>query len=371
MKVSDIMRVMESIAPARLAEPWDRIGLQVGNAEADAGTLLVGMTPTLPLLAEAVELNARMIICHHPLLFKPLTSLTDSSPAERITAGLVRHGIAFFAAHTNYDVAPGGVNDALAELIGLTQVQPLSYANSRLAKIVVFVPEEALEKVADAICAAGAGHIGAYSHCTFRIPGTGTFLPLEGAQPYIGEKGKLEKVAEIRIESIVPEELVPGVVEAIRKSHPYEEPAFDVYQLANERREAGLGRWGIIAKPLPAAEFLAAVARTLDLDCIHYVGDGGRTVSRIAVVGGAGGDYLKDAIARKCDVLITGDVRHHVHLEAADRGIILADAGHAQTEWPGVIALHKRLAKLLPAVRMMLSTSEQGMIKGVRGMKNE
>jgi len=155
------------------------------------------------------------------------------------------------------------------------------------------------------------------------------------------------------------------VVDAIRKSHPYEEPAFDVYQLVNERREAGLGRWGMLPKPLPAAEFLAGVARALDVECIHYVGDGARAVSRIAVVGGAGGDYVKDAIARKCDVLVTSDVRHHVLLEAADRGIILADAGHGHTEWPGIVALHTRLAKLLPQVRVVLSTGERGMIKGM------
>ncbi|HUW32624.1 MAG TPA: Nif3-like dinuclear metal center hexameric protein [Planctomycetota bacterium] len=367
MKVSEIMRVMETIAPARLAEPWDRIGLQIGSAESDVDALLVGMTPTFPLLAQAIEQNARMIVCHHPLIFKPLAALTDSSPVEQVAAGFIRHGIAFFAAHTNYDVAPGGVNDALASLLGLTQVQPLSFTNSRYAKVAVFVPKEALEKVSDAICAAGAGHIGAYSRCTFRIPGTGTFLPLEGARPYIGEKDKLEEVAELRLESIVPEELVPGVVEAIRKSHPYEEPAFDVYQLANERREPGLGRWGILPEPMPAAEMLAGVARKLKLGCLQYVGDGARIVSRVAVVGGAGGDYLKDALARECDVFITGDVRHHVFLEAADRGIVLADAGHAQTEWPGVIALHKRLAELLPGLRVMLSTSEEGVIKCVCG----
>ena len=363
MKVSEIMRVMEGIAPARLAEQWDKIGLQVGDADADVRSILVAMTPTLDLLHEAVAHDVQMLVCHHPLIFKPLSAITAASPTECIAAGLLKHSIAFFAAHTNYDSVPGGVNDALAAALGLREVQPLSFIDSTLVKVAVFVPAEAVEKVSAAMCDAGAGRLGAYSHCTFRIPGTGTFMPLEGSHPYVGERNKLERVAEIRIESIVPEEDAAGVVAAIRRTHPYEMPAFDVCRLQNERREAGLGRFGVLTQPMRAADFIAEVARKLNTSCINYVGDDARPVSTVAVCGGAGGDLVKDAISHRCDVLVTGDVRYHSFLEARDRGLILADAGHAPTEWPGVVALFNRLKAALPDVHTLLSDHEMTMIR--------
>lgn len=362
MKVSDITRVMEGIAPARLAEPWDRVGLQVGDADADVRSLLVAMTPTLDLLCEAVDRGVQMVICHHPLIFKPLSALTGSSPVERIAAGLLKHDIAFFAAHTNYDSATGGVNDALAAALGIREVQPLSTLDTKLVKIAVFVPAEALEKVSAAICDAGAGRIGAYSHCTFRIPGTGTFLPLEGAHPYAGEPHKLEQVAEIRLESVAPEEAVPDVVAAIRRSHPYEEPAFDIYPLQNARREMGLGRFGLLEQPMRAADFVAEVVRRLNTPCVHFAGDPGKSVSKVAVCGGAGGDLVKDALSHRCDLLVTGDVRYHTFLEAADSGLIVVDAGHAPTEWPGVVALFERLQATLP-ITVLLSDREMSAIR--------
>jgi len=359
MKVSDIMRVMEGIAPARLAEDWDHVGLQVGDAAADVRRVLVGLSPSLDLLSEAAGRGAQMVICHHPLIFQPLASLTGATPAEKIAAGFVKRDIAFFAAHTNLDNAPGGVNDALAEAVGLADVRALTFATSKLAKVVVFVPEEALEKVSAAICNAGAGRLGAYRDCTFRVPGTGTFTPMEGAHPYIGERGRLERVAEVRLESIVPEEAVPAVVAAIRASHPYEEPAYDVYRLQNERREAGLGRCGVLPRPARAEEFIARAADALHAPGISYAGDGTRLVSKVAVCGGAGGDLYRDALRLGCDLLLTGDVKYHAFLEANDAGIVLADAGHEHTELPGLRKMFHRLKQELGGVDVMMEEEKE------------
>jgi dinuclear metal center YbgI/SA1388 family protein len=365
MKIKDIAAVMEKLAPGRLAEENDPIGLQVGDFEADVRTLLVALDPSLGALNEAAEQDAQLVVSHHPLIFRPLTSLTGRTPAERRAVEFVRKGVALFAAHTNLDCAPGGINDTLARLLGITDIQPLSLARTALKKVVVFVPEDDLDAVAAAICAAGAGRIGAYSDCTFRVRGIGTFTPLEGAKPHIGQPGKLEHVGEVRLESIVSEENVAGVLAAISKSHPYEEPAFDVYPVENKRREAGLGRWGVLPCPMTAGDFISEVAGKLDAQGIRYVGDATRRVSRVAVCGGAGGDLYAEAVRRDCQVYVTGDVKYHAFLDACEEGLIVVDAGHAETELPGVIELHRRLRAELPDVEVLLSSSKGGAVSGI------
>jgi len=363
MKVMDIARVMEELAPARLAEDGDKIGLQVGDPAAEVRTLTLTLSPSAAALAHAIKHRAQMVISHHPLIFRPLAGLTNSTPAERIVSGLVRAGISLFAAHTNYDSAPGGVNDVLAGLLGIRNVQPLMQAATRLRKVVVFVPNDHLEKVSAAICNAGAGRLGAYRDCTFRSEGIGTFTPLEGARPFIGKRGKTERVAEVRLESIVPEECVDGVVSAIRRAHPYEEPAFDVFALETPRGEHGLGRWGELAKPVPLRRFASTVRRKLGAPGVRYVGDGDRSIRKVAVCGGAGGDFYMHALRHGCDLFVTGDVKYHVFIEAQQLGLAVIDAGHGHTELPGVRALQPRLAGLLPGVKVLLGEAEDKMIR--------
>ncbi|NQT18758.1 MAG: Nif3-like dinuclear metal center hexameric protein [Planctomycetes bacterium] len=365
MKIKDIAIVMESLAPERLAEIDDPIGLQVGNSDADVRTVLVALDPSRGVLNEAAERNAQLVVSHHPLIFTPLASLTDRTPAERRAVEFVKQDVALFAAHTNLDCAPGGINDSLAQLLGISYVQPLTRARTALKKIVVFVPAGDLDDVAAAMCAAGAGSIGAYTDCTFRVRGIGTFTPTAAADPHIGQAGRLEHVDEARLESIVREENVAEVLAAIRKAHPYEEPAFDVYPLENKRGEAGLGRWGVLPGPMAAADFIAEVAKKLGTRGIRYVGDATRRVSRVAVCGGAGADLYKEAVAHGCEVYVTGDVKYHAFLDACDDGLILVDAGHAETELPGVRELHRRLGAELPDVEVLLSRSEGGAVSGI------
>jgi len=358
MKIRQVIEVMEKLAPPRFAEEWDRIGLQVGDAEAEVQKVLVALTPSFDVLNEATACGAGIVVSHHPLIFKPLGSLTGGTPAQRLAVGFVKADVALFVAHTNLDGAPGGINDSLAECLGLRSIKPLTPSPGALKKIVVFVPEENLEQVAAAMCAAGAGRIGAYRDCTFRVRGTGAFTPTEHAQPYVGRPGKLEHVAEVRLESIVPQEDVAHVVAAIRRSHPYEEPAFDIYPLENGPVEGGGGRWGELERPAKAADFIAEVSEKLGARGIRYVGDPQREVSKVAVCGGAGGDLYPEAVSRGCQAYVTGDVKYHTFLDARDDGLILIDAGHAETELPGVRALRDRLNDALSDIEVMLSEDE-------------
>jgi len=358
MKIKDVAAVMEEIAPARLAEEWDHVGLQVGDADAEVSRLLVALTPTPGVLDEAARWNAQLVVSHHPLIFKPLESLTTATAGERLAVGFVRNGVGLFAAHTNYDSAPGGINDALAECLGLHDVRPMATARAKLHKFVVFLPHENLEAVAAAICEAGAGSIGEYSHCTFRSEGTGTFLPSERARPHIGEAGRLERVPEVRLESIMPANRTAAVVQAMLAAHPYEEPAFDIFPLENEFAESRLGRCGTLPRPMPAREFAEFAAKALDAACTRFAGDPEALVTDVAVCGGGGADLFPEAIARGCQAYVTGDVKYHTFADARDAGLVIVDAGHAETELPGVKALCRRLHEALHGVEVRLANDD-------------
>ncbi len=232
-RVAEIAEAVEQIAPVSLAEEWDNPGLQVGDPGARVGGVLVALTPLPEVFAEAEESGTDFLLFHHPLIFGGLSSVDASSYPGSLVTRAVRGGLSVYAAHTNYDAAPNGISVALADTLELEG--PLSVVAPRgaLRKLVVFVPEEAVEKVADALSAAGAGIIGDYTRCTFRSPGTGTFLPGEGSDPYLGERGRLERVEEVRLETVVPAHLAPAAVDAATAAHPYEEVAYDLYPLAD------------------------------------------------------------------------------------------------------------------------------------------
>ncbi len=345
VKCRTIMAAMEELAPAHLAADWDNVGLLVGSPDQDVSRVLVALDVT-PAVAEAAATGGiDLIIAHHPLIFKALTSLRTDRPIGRTLAALVRAGAAVFAAHTNLDAADGGVNDILASKLGLTALRPLSadYRES-LLKIVVFVPESHAEAVRQAMAAAGAGHIGNYSHCTFQASGTGTFLPLAGTNPFIGQTGKLEYVAEFRLETIVPAGQADKVVQAMLAAHPYEEVAYDLYRLENAGRDHGVGRVGELVRPLALGDFASLVKSALKIDTVRLSGPGARQVKTVAVCGGAGAGLFAEAVRSGADVLVTGDVKYHEALEAAACGLTIIDAGHFASERPVLEAVAARLA---------------------------
>ncbi len=344
--VRDVIKKIETLAPPALAEEWDNSGLQTGDPNAKVEKILAALTPLPEVMDEAEEKNADLILFHHPLIFKPLKSVDASSYPGGLLARAIKSGVAMYAAHTSYDAAPDGVSAALAETLGLRG--PLSVASPRgsLKKLVVFVPEQNVEAVADALSGAGAGTIGDYTHCTFRTEGTGTFLPGDAANPYLGARGNLEKVAEIRLEAVVPSHLAKNAILAATEAHPYEEVAHDTYSVAGHPEGCGYGRIGDLYGESSPDALREHVSERLGFPA-RLVADVGREIKRVAVLGGSGGSFIPEVAASGADAYITGDLDYHDALLAESLGLAAIDAGHAATELPSLAPLAERLSKLV------------------------
>jgi dinuclear metal center YbgI/SA1388 family protein len=335
-----IINLVEKYAPKKMAEEWDNIGLQVGNPAQSISCIFLSLDLNEAILEEAQASGAEMLIVHHTPFFKPLQSLRTDLPQGRLMQKIVQQGMVLYAAHTNLDATVGGVNDVLARKLELQQVELLTASwHEKLYKLAVFVPREYIEKVSEAICQVGAGWIGNYAHCTFRTNGRGTFLPLEGTQPFIGQKGKLENVEEIRLETIIPEARLERVIRALLKAHPYEEVAYDLYPLANEGEKTGIGRIGFLPSSLTLKEFINLVKERLALSMVRYCGELEKKVEKVALCGGSGASYLARAVFLGADVYLTADLKYHEAQEAIARDLALVDAGHFGTERPVIDVL--------------------------------
>ncbi|TLM67395.1 MAG: Nif3-like dinuclear metal center hexameric protein [Deltaproteobacteria bacterium] len=341
-RVQDLLGLLHGWYPPDQAEEWDNVGLQVGEATAAVEKLMIALDPSAAAVAAASAAGARLLVTHHPLLFKPLRRLTPDDPVGGVIWTAVRDGVAIAAAHTNLDVAADGLNRWLAARLDLLEAVPLQPAVGHLVKLAVFVPTAHAESVADALFAGGAGQIGAYDQCSFRVAGTGTFRPGPGTAPFIGEAGRREQVEEVRLETIVPQRRLPRVLEKMLKAHPYEEVAYDLVPLANELPGVGLGRIGRLAEPVALAAFAARVKAALGCSSLRLVGVPERTVAKVAVCGGSGAGLIHEARRRGAEVLVTGDVKYHEARLAEDLGIALLDAGHFATERLAVEELAER-----------------------------
>ncbi|WP_371370673.1 Nif3-like dinuclear metal center hexameric protein [Sporomusa aerivorans] len=340
VKCRDIIAEVEQLAPKHFAESWDNVGLLIGRPDQDIHKVLVTLDVDTAVVEEAIAVQADMIVAHHPLLFKGLTRIRTDSPQGNMLASLIKKDVAVYAAHTNLDSAPGGVNDVLARKLNLRNVVPLTTVyQEKLHKLVVFVPVSHVETVRAAMTAAGAGHIGNYSHCTFQTQGVGTFLPLAGTSPYIGEQNKLEYVEEYRLETIIPLSIRSQVVSAMLAAHPYEEVAYDDYLLQNTGPGSGLGRVGELSQPLTLADFINQIKSALCIQSLKAAGPTKTFIQKVAVCGGSGASLIKNAITAGADVLVTGDVKYHEAQEAIAAGLNIIDAGHFATEQPVVECL--------------------------------
>lgn len=339
VECSKIFRLVEELAPLHLAESWDNCGLQVGDPASTAGKVLLALDVDMNVAEEAAGTGAGLIISHHPLLFQPFKSLDLSTPSGKLVAYLIQKNLVVYSAHTNLDKAAGGVGDTLAEKLGLLNVSVLPQGQrERLYKLAVYVPVSHIDAVRSSICEAGAGWIGKYSHCTFAAAGTGTFLPREGAKPYIGRSGQLEQVEELRLETVVPQSRLTKVIEAMQKSHPYEEVAYDIYRLENRGLPLGAGRLGEVAGEINFGEFIEMVKERLGVSALRAGGPEGAAVKRVAVCGGAGAELWPAAVRAGADTLVTGDIKYHTAREMLQAGLKFIDAGHSGTE---VIVLEK------------------------------
>jgi len=328
-----LFKLVEEFAPLYLAEQWDNPGLQLGDPRLEVDRLLLALDVDEDVYAEAVETGTKAIICHHPLFFKPVKQIRTDRPREALIAALLRAGITVYAAHTNLDNADQGVNSELARRLGLQEIRVLrpDYREKYL-KLVVFVPLTHIDAVRSAMARAGAGWIGNYSECTFQVQGTGTFRPLEGSNPFIGKLGELERVDEIRLETILPANLSGQVVEAMLKAHPYEEAAYDLYSLANEGTVLGPGRVGSLTQPVRFEEFISRVKNGLELAHVRYGGAPDRLVNSVAVCGGSGASLWTLALPAGAQVLVTSDVDYHSARDMLAGGLSFIDAGHFGTE---------------------------------------
>lgn len=332
-RISDIIRYMEELAPANLAEDYDNVGLLIGNRGSKVNRILVCLDVSSKVVDEAVEKNVDLIVSHHPAIFKGIKRINEDDAKGSIIYKLIKNNIGVYSAHTNLDVAHGGVNNYLSSLLGLTEIRNLvGYKSEKLFKIVVFVPVESVDSVRDSMSRAGAGWIGNYSDCSFMTKGVGTFMPLEGTNPYIGTRGKLEKVDEYRLETVVSKDNLQRVIEAMIHAHPYEEVAYDVYPLEINGREYGMGNVGVLDKSITLESFINLVKERLNIKNVRLIGSTEKEIKKVAVFCGSFDNRVAWAAKLQADVLVTGDVKYHDAMDMTEMGMCVIDAGHFNTE---------------------------------------
>lgn len=359
--LGDVVDLLHAWYPPATAESWDAVGLVLGDPEEEVTKVLFAVDPTEAVAAEAAEWGADLLVVHHPLFLKPVHGFAATTPKGRALHTLARAGCALLAAHTNADQAVGGVSEAMATALGLRHQRPLVPAPAGpLDKVTTYVPVDHAEQVRAALAGAGAGSIGDYDSCSFSTPGEGRFRPLEGASPTIGEVGRPEVVEEVRVEAVLPRRRRAEVVRALLAAHPYEEPAYDVVELADPGiAGTGTGRIGDV-EPTTLSEFARSVAAALPSTAagVRVAGDPERPVRRVALVGGAG-DFLLDAMAGSdADVYVTSDLRHHPASEFLEKGgPALVDVAHWAAEWTWLPVVEERLrARLGATVETRVST---------------
>jgi dinuclear metal center YbgI/SA1388 family protein len=359
MQISEILTALEEIAPLADAEAWDNVGLIVGDRTVDVSRVLLCIDYTATVADEAVRKNCELVVAYHPPLFKPTSRLT-ADKATALIFGAARRGIALYSPHTALDVAIGGTNDVLADLLGLGQREPLRLSPTQgdPCRLVTFVPREALDRVAQALFDAGAGQIGDYAQCSFQTEGYGTFLGGKSTNPTAGEAGKFERVPEIKIETVLPMDRVTAVVAALKASHPYEEPAFDLQRLAAPPNGRGTGRIGVLDSSITVDALATLVKNKLGLSSILTAGLTRGPVNTVAVCAGAGGDLLDDAITKSADAYVTGELRHHDALKAAQAGMAVVCTLHSNSERCALPPLRERLMRAKPGLSVLLAEAD-------------
>ena len=354
MKIKEIVNELEQIAPLALQESYDNAGLLIGNAGIECTGALITLDVTEKVLEEAISKKANLIISHHPLIFGGLKKITGTSATERIAMKAIKNDIAIYAIHTNLDNIIEGVNDMICQKIGLKQLSPLVPGQKQLRKLITYCPIDYAEKVRNAIFEAGAGHIGKYDSCSFNSIGTGTFKAGIGSNPFVGKLDELHQESEIKIETIFPFFLEHKIIKALLSSHPYEEVAYDIYQLENKNQLTGSGMKGILENPLSKNEFLTLLKDRFKTGCIRYSDFKERPIKSVAVCGGSGSFLINKALSADVDAFITGDIKYHDFFIPEGR-VLLADIGHYESEQYTKELLFNRITKIFPTFAVRIS----------------
>lgn len=332
MTVKELCQLIEAEAPLSYQEQYDNSGLQIGDEGIEITGILITIDVTEEIIQEAIEKECNFILAHHPLIFGGIKKLTGHNMVQRCVAKAIQKNIAIYACHTNLDKMKHGVSARMAQKLKLQNCRILSEEKNRLLKLITFVPEQYAESVRQALFAAGAGNIGAYNNCSFNSTGEGTFRATAGSSPFLGEIGKTHIEKETRIEVILKKEIKNQVISALLQSHPYEEPAFDIYELQNEYKGAGLGIIGELEIPEEdELLFLKKVKTVFETSCIRHTELRNKSIRKVALCGGSGSEFLGEAIRQKADIFISADFKYHQFFEA-EKKIIIADIGHFESE---------------------------------------
>ncbi|HSQ34197.1 MAG TPA: Nif3-like dinuclear metal center hexameric protein [Peptostreptococcaceae bacterium] len=357
MYLKQIINILEEQYPKNLAYDWDNVGLLVGNINSDIKNIMLCLEANESIIDEAIQNKVDLIITHHPFIFKKLTSINENDIKGKCIYKLIKNNINIYCMHTNFDIAFGGLNDAFAQMLNLQNINILENAkNETLYKIAVYVPLSHEEVVREAMTNSDAGNIGNYRDCTFNTKGTGTFRPSQESNPFIGRSEILERVEEVKIESVCEQRNLNKIINNMIKAHPYEEVAYDIYKLENKGKSYGLGRYGSLEWGMTLEELSNKIKIGLNSKHLRIVGKSDKIVKKIAIVTGSGGDFVKKSYLRGCDVLVTGDVKYHEAQDAIDLGIAIIDAGHFETENIFIDIVHNYLSQRLSDVNIIKSS---------------
>jgi len=361
MKVSEIAKKIQDIVPLQLAQEWDNVGLLIGDTEQQVGKILMTVDITAEVFEEAARYQADMILSYHPIIWEGLKKITNRQP-KAVVYDIVRSGIAVFSVHTALDVVIGGVNDGLAEMIGIKDSEPLGdYVDDPhgpLYKLVVFIPAESFTDVTRAIFAAGAGRMDNYNDCGFSAEGIGTFKPLAGSKPAKGQRGKLAQVSEKRFETIVPGDRLRQVTGAMKEAHPYEVPAFDVFRMADVHKQYGLGRIGKLDEPVEIGAIIDRIKRGTGAESVGIIGRDQRKVEKAAVCAGSCGKIVDSAIAKGAQLYVTGELKHHQALAAQEADVTCLCLTHSVSERFILKKFAKQLQSNLDRVEIKISEKD-------------
>lgn len=331
ISVSEIIGKLNKFAPVDLAEAWDNVGLQVGDPDMPVYKIGISLDVTENIVEEAVNSNIDLLISHHPLIFKGITNVNAYNPTGRIIREAIKANLSIYSGHTNVDHAQGGLNDFLAEKLEMNNIKYLS-DNIPHKKIVVYVPEDNLQEVRNVLHGAGAGEHNNYDRVAYYSKGIGTFRPLAGSKPAIGNNGQQEFVSEYRLEMMYPEHKEDAVVKALKSAHPYEEPVFDIYQPDQLKGDYLPARIGYLKQQMPLEKYIQMINEFLGLDFCRAAGKMDKNIKKVAVACGSGSDFIINAVKSGADVLVTGDVKYHEVQKALRSGLAIVDAGHYGTE---------------------------------------
>lgn len=352
--IRDLAAYLDAFAPPTYQESYDNAGLIVGDPNAAINGVLVSLDTTEAVVEEAIAKGCNVIVAHHPIVFKGLKKLNGKNYVERTVIKALKNDVAIFAAHTNLDNVAGGVNYHIAGRLGLQNVEILAPKAGTLSKLVVYTPEADLDAVLSALYAVGAGQIGQYDHCSFRVGGTGTFRPLDTANPVVGSVGRDETVAELRLEVLLPTYLEGAAVQAMKKAHSYEVPAYDLYALSNTNQTVGSGAVGDLPEPMNERDWLAYLKRHMNATVIRHTPFRNKSVRRVAVCGGAGSFLLSNALRAGADVFVTADYKYHEFFDAEGR-LVICDIGHYESEVFTKELIQQHLAQKFTTFAVILS----------------